>query len=755
MNDNKSNLSRAILEAETSSLWNKLERNKNILIRPYSTFYSALLLPVFFYQLLSEGEFFNDIRQNLQAQNRKTIHEILKEAFLEKLTLSEREIALEEFNMREESTLYDFEKKLPQLIISAPKEQAVFFLQNNGFENATLENYESIISLLPYRLDTVINIENEKHLLYLVAKFIDWVYLLLKNPLLFTLYHNIFIFLIDIHRPLTPQERERFPEMPGFLQQPNVTPGVTTCYRYAQLIHFLIPESLAFLKKKNLMLAPYVLNRLGKQLLGLSIGLTAVADIFIITPLLKKIAESKRLSRYRIMKCLLPMEWYLDYPLTTENYRLLDIDSLSKTNNQLKKALKKQTPYLKMSQILNKILIGLFLIFCIGNLFFTGEWSDQAFVFLPIMTGIIIKNLFFYSWESYATKQTERHLQELTSHIANIFSPVTDQILIVAAKKDNLLISYVTIKILKTYNTLPEKYLTTIIESTLHHFHIKINTYDETSISLSGTTCFSNLKFMRDFFAEALQASLAHYQLGQQLTSMVKKISSAIILEPCFNELTAPSWLISTTGTFSNLLTEIPGVTVKSNQIIILRQLQFSKIEMIKLINILSKVKKTGEIDFSPDMSNHKIKKSKNKVKQMETLAQPVDIQPITPESKPIVWRIAKVIFPDNKAIIPICNAAQRYMLFLLPIDAFGGDQEARDIFYAKSTQIAKSRHNAHGIKHGQYFGVDFFSGRQEIYKARIKVLGKYGNCGVLLKIESSSNGAWLYQARSFTTRIH
>lgn len=93
-----------------------------------------------FYQLLSKGEFFNDIRQNLQAKNRKTIHEILKEAFLQKLTLSEREIAHQEFNMREESILYAFEQKLPQIIISAPKERAVFFLQNNGFENATLEN---------------------------------------------------------------------------------------------------------------------------------------------------------------------------------------------------------------------------------------------------------------------------------------------------------------------------------------------------------------------------------------------------------------------------------------------------------------------------------------------------------------------------------------------------------------------------------------------------------------------------------------
>lgn len=65
-----------------------------------------------------------------------------------------------------------------------------------------------------------------------------------------------------------------------------------------------------------------------------------------------------------------------------------------------------------MSQILNKILIGLFVIFCIGNLFFTGEWSDQAFVFLPIMTGIIIKNLIFYSLESYATKQIDRHLKD-------------------------------------------------------------------------------------------------------------------------------------------------------------------------------------------------------------------------------------------------------------------------------------------------------------------------------------------------------
>lgn len=294
-----------------------------------------------------------------------------------------------------------------------------------------------------------------------------------------------------------------------------------------------------------------------------------------------------------------------------------------------------------------------------------------------------------------------------------------------------------------------------MIESTLHHFHIKINTYDETRISLSGNTCFSNLKHMRDFFVKTLHASLTHYQLGQQLTPIVKKISSAIILESCFNELTSPSWLISTTGTFSPLSTELLGVTIKFDQIVILRQLQFSGNEIIKLINLLSKAKKTGEIDFSPDMLTHKIKKSKNKVKKPETLARPEGVQPISPAFQPIVWRIANVIFPDNAAIIPICNAAQRYMLFLLPIAAFGEDQEARAIFYAKSTQIAKSRHNAHGIKHGQYFGVDFFSGRQEIYKARIKVLGKYGNCGVLLKIESGSNGAWLYQARSFTSRIH
>lgn len=729
--------SRALLEAKVIALAKQIQHNKNILVRPYNTFFAGLLLPIALYQILLNADLFESVREHLREGHEQDVNSrILQKIKSIRFSKGERDDTtehLEYHNRHHRETIRQFEDGLPKWVTQWPDPGVVIWmLKTRGFSLAGPGNYQTILQNIPYKMRDLVNITDEKHLIYYAAQLIDWIYQHVKNTAMINRYHNVLATVLNSNYHLSPEDRILFPEIPDPFQVSQgaaVDPHNTTCLRYAQLIHRLIPDYLLSTDISEQRAAPYAQSRLGIEIFWFS------ASVALLIKILLDSLFSKR---------ALP-----------KNYRLLKTDDLIAENKSLSKELKTQAAAVKRNQRIDIGLTLVFALFCCWRFLFTSAWSDLAFAIVPMLSGITLKNMASYGIERYRSGQIDRQLQELVADFKDIFSTIMPHCAINIIKKDTIVLSYITIQVRSRYQNLPEKHLATVLKVVLNHFGVQISTHDATYIAVAADTRLKNISDIKDFFATVLSTSLMHFQIGRQLKPLLQAISSRLVLEPNFMDLTQPEWMITSPRLLPSLLSNLPGVRVDKEQIFIQRQAEFEPAELRQLNKLLVNPDQKEYTPVAPDQKHAKSKKNRQAARALspaETLPQSL---PATPATKSITWPVAGVNFPSHPDVKPIINAIGRFMLSNLPLSAFGGDKRAQAIYSEKSTQMARSQENAQGIKHGIYFGVDFFTSLQREYHARIKVLGEYGDDGVLLSIEQAESGEILYHTRAYATGLH
>jgi hypothetical protein len=161
--------SRAILEAEILFLSKRIEKNKTILISPYTTFYSVIIFPAILYQLLLKFNFFKAIRDDLQEQHRQTFTQAVINRFVQTVPETRRP-SRDELMMvaaKGRHTINEFEKMLVELPMKWPNpEHMVELLKLQGLTQTTLSNYKSILRSIPHKLSDLLTIKDEQHMLY-------------------------------------------------------------------------------------------------------------------------------------------------------------------------------------------------------------------------------------------------------------------------------------------------------------------------------------------------------------------------------------------------------------------------------------------------------------------------------------------------------------------------------------------------------------------------------------------------------------
>ncbi len=751
---------RALLEADVLSLWRQFEDNKSNLVRPYSTAFSAILLPFLFYHILIKAKFFESLRFELGKKN--------LESFFEKKdnnVIQGRQLIIQ------------FENDLQKMAQGLPKAEysnAVLILKSVGFPQAKLENFVSILMSLPFHLAdlTAINLTNAPHLMYFIAAMIDHMYKFVKIPALHNRFHEVLLTILElVPRPLTAQEQKSIPEYQGWLKPLNISPGTTSCLRYAELIHIFFHQYVIGNILINLNTLPYIMKRLGIQFFVLSIGTAIFFDFIAIGPLLKYLSDSPRLHHFlqikilkslkidRIVKLFLPINWYLERPLTLKKYHFLEAKDLFAEKALLEQALKTQAPLVVRTNTVNKFLI---LLFCLYYLiqFFGNEWSDSALAVIPILAGIILKNLITFSIDKYHSYQASHHLNALEDKIKNVFSIVIPQCKIKKIKYRQIDISYLTIEATQPHQNLSPRHVATVIKAVLNHYGVYLRSHDATSIAIDANTNFSDVEAAKKFFENVLHRSRVHHQLDLQLKNLISYLRAfdhTAGYEPFFSPQTFEFRFIIfaqsiTIEQLRNKLGFIKDVSIVDNQIILERNKELSPTEIKSVLQIFAALHQ--KLSFAEQIP---VKKpvAKKTAKTPNTDIKLNNIQsslPIVAES--IDWG-GELRFPQNPKIQPLENSRNRFILWDLPVSEFM-DEKTYHVFKKHSTRFAYAGEDVQGVKPGAYLGRNYHNqGRQEILPARIKVLGKLKMFGVLLSKKKSSNGgAILYRTCDFT-RVH
>lgn len=746
--------SRALIEAKVVALRKQLEHNKSILLRPYSTIYSGFFLSFLLYQFLSRLNLFAGIRGALRHQNQI---EAKEKTFLEFFSEVSTPKDIQKLMLEDGKTITKFETDLRDWLINWEKpDNVVVILRANGFPHATRDNFKLILAGIPNRLQDLVGLTGERHLIYYVAKLIDWASLYVAGARkfrdVFSTILNIVCFYIS---STTPQlQLQLIPEYRGPGLTLEVHPNITNCTRYAQLIHLFGESYVLGFNFVNNSIDSQALTRADWQILLFSMGVALFTNLTMLTPLLKKITQrytSLHMHNADFIQYMLPIGWFLDKPLQQKDHRLLELDELKAEEKSLRATLAKQAPYVRTAKKINFFLI--FAIVASLLYLFSGPWSDLAYVALPILSALLINNVCTYSAAWLNSVTTARQLNILKENLTQILAPIASAYSLIENKEDG----YLSIQVTQTYQSLPSKHIATTIKSVLNRYGVQITLYDQNSLVIIAGAYRQLLasQTIRDFFITLLNAFLIHYKLENQLKCLVNKLGY-VDLEASFLNLTRPIWMLHTRSPYTQLSSNLQGVTVNPACIFIQRASVFSHQELTQLEKLLLSALPSASVLTEPyQVKAKKPRPFKFNKMEIKKISQAI---PKSGSLPTIFWKKAGIASTDS-GVSPIDNTHHRYMLFDLPLEAFGGEEKVRDHFKSKSTQMARNANNSQGIKHGHYLGEDYFLKRQQVYAARIKLAGEsqgsQSNNGVLLSVESADTGELLYRTRSFATRIH
>ena len=736
--------SRALQEVKALSSSREYELNRHILIRPISIILSLISLP-FLAQFLKASNLFSGLHNILS----EPLRELFWEEELNNYVATHPEYAgkLLKGSIFNPEIFINFENDVKTTMLEWPDHAAVVLLQRAGFRQVNSGNYVEIVHTIPYQLREL-PLRGRNHTVFYVAQLADWLYEWRKDKRLMVKYGDFLVFLMPSLQPYQNLPLDKFLQFREPRER-GIYIDLTNCTRYAELIQSALPYYFSKQAQMKKIDAPIVLSRLGNRLFWLGVGVAILGNYFFVKPLLMKIINNSRLRFLRD-------DHYFGKPLKIKNYRVLSAEALVSENHKFKKALDMQRRNVKNSKILEYFLLLLCLGYCLWNLLEGGGFVNGIFLTAPIFFCMLSQNV----KEKIENHQLVQRLNVLEAQVKIILKPCQQEYAIEKINRGKLAYSYITIQIYKTLpkklHAFPEKLLVTMINSVLNHFNIVISAYDETNISLAAETSL-DVPLIADFFKEALAAAITHYQIGCQLKPIISKMEPHVSLEAEFINLLKPVWKIDNAEIKALCQGDLSDIIQERDCIKITRNTPFSdnQLKILEKKIIILSLPQPDTKAQPPDLSTFK-KSKKGKpfhVDQKNSEILPAKKPNVLPRAS-IFWPLANVK-SDDPSVKPVENRSYRFMLFDLPKEAFGNNgSQTREIFCQKSTQMAKKK-DSQGIKHGQYLGTNISSNRQQIFPARIKVLGQHGDDGVLLSVETATTGELLYQTQAFERNIH
>lgn len=731
----KDRVNRTKLESDLLRFRRQIEKNNDLLIDLYSDF-SSMVLWVLFYKAFFSDRGLSFIHKHFNFYSAVKDHEI------EIISNFENELSVAAHGMSQ-YTLQQFVN--------------IYQRDYPGYGIRVISD----VLTMPFRLmDLPLfnGATSSKHLMYVVANAVDH----LERPNDIEVYSSYSNILSLIIARLPSHLLKSLSEFRGAL-----LPEKMSCVRYAELIHLFYGVYLAELNKSlDLATNPEMRKRLEEQFFWASMGF-ALSFSVLAAPIFKKFVQgslfhrivNSNFLRFDPLIPLLPKD--LKNFSSPSQYRLLEIENLQKEHRSLQKAVEQQKKlYIHKSNYLNLLLTLSFFLSCF-YFFGNSAFADTVFTFIPFLATLSLKQIYDLGSRKIRNARDENKLQQLNDRLNAMLSTISPNYDI------QLEGNYLVLEIKGPYASLKTSQVSLVIKLVLHHYGVKLRLHDQTTLVIDADARIP-VEEANQTFDKTLRRAQTHYQLAAQLRKLFheQQYPALFNFEPIifdkelnfgFNLLIG---LISTNHVEQQLMA-INGISVDSDNIILIRDTMLSSHEVGMLRKALSSIKKQvfDEEKSSRCSSSSASIQQKLKTKKTNAYTEGIETKRTPPEVKreevPIHWDNG-FTFPSPQ-IKRIENAPKRFILWDLPRTEFG-DQEAYDTFKSHSTKIAFYGQNEQGIKEAPYLGENYHNGRrQELFPARVKVISsKYGMFGVLLSKQRSSSPAQeiIYRTCAYT-RVH